>query len=427
MKLYYIFIFLLFFLTSIANAQEGVYVGKLNYGNSSLDYQIDIEQKENQLKVFFSSIEMNAYKIPALNVSYKNDALSFYIVSDFYTYEYNFEKEGNKLIGKLKVYTNSPEQLLNTFETSLIKNETDISIIEKEEITFQSNGLQLKGTIWKPKTSNKRCLFYVTSSQGNDRSATSAEALYFANKGFVVFHYDKRGTGRSEGNWESATIEELASDDVNALLFVSKTIEIPLSKIGIKGSSQGAIKIPYILSKLPQLKFGISVSCPGGTLLESDLNFWRNSNINQIGKENINIATKAQKASYEYLAGITSYKAVENIQKQYGNQSWFKYIWIPKKDIAKDKKLNFSGLTYFKKVTQPVLVIQGLSDNVIPENSYKVIDKALKKAGNKEYEIAILKNTTHSMTIIDAKFPYFQKLESTYLSKIAKWVDSLKE
>ncbi|MBK9737206.1 MAG: hypothetical protein IPO92_20555 [Saprospiraceae bacterium] len=53
--------------------------------------------------------------------------------------------------------------------------------------------------------------------------------IIFASKGFVVFNYDKRGTGKSEGNWKSATIEELASDDINGILFMSKTNQIPLS------------------------------------------------------------------------------------------------------------------------------------------------------------------------------------------------------
>ncbi|MBK9733439.1 MAG: hypothetical protein IPO92_00145 [Saprospiraceae bacterium] len=122
---------------------------------------------------------MNAYQIPALNVNLSNDSLNFYIVSDLYTYEYKFKKLEDGLNGKLNIYANETEQLLNTIESVLTKNETDTSEIKKEEVTFQSNGLQLKGTIWKPNKPNNRCLFIVTSSQGSDRSASSAEAYYF--------------------------------------------------------------------------------------------------------------------------------------------------------------------------------------------------------------------------------------------------------
>ena len=427
MKVHYLFIIFFIAITSSANAEEVTYSGSLNYANGSLNYQIEVTKTENQASIFFTSIEMNAYQIPALNVNLSNDSLNFYIVSDSYTYEYKFKKLNGGLTGKLNIYANETEELLNSIESVLTKKETDASEIKEEEVTFQSNGLQLKGTIWKPNKPNNRCLFLVTSSQGSDRSASSAEAYYFASKGFVVFNYDKRGTGKSEGNWKSATIEELAADDINGILFISTTNQIPLSRIGIKGSSQGGIKIPYILSKLPALKFGISVSCPDGTLLESDLNYWRNSNIDKIGKENINIATRTQKVSYEYLAGITTFQTIENFAKKYNTQSWYKYIWIPEKEIAKDEKLKFSGLPYFKTAKQPILLIQGTSDVVIPENSYKVIDKILRKAGNKSYHIVILKNASHSMTIVDNNFPYFQKLAPTYLSEITKWIDNLKD
>jgi len=268
-------------------------------------------------------------------------------------------------------------------------------------------------------------LFFVTSSQGNDRSGSNAEASYFANLGYTVFNYDKRGTGKSEGNWQSATIEELCYDDISAIHFFAKISNLSLSEIGIKGSSQGGIKIPYILTKLPELKFAISISCPSGTLLESDLNNWKNTNIEQIGQKNINAATKVQKAGYDYLANNMSYKKLNSIKNKYINQDWYKYIWIPEKNIQKDYKLNFSGLPYFKKISQPILVIQGLSDNVIPENSYKIIEKALKKSESKEYEILLLEHTTHSMSYLNKEFPYFQMLTPKYLASITEWLSTI--
>jgi len=268
-------------------------------------------------------------------------------------------------------------------------------------------------------------LFFVTSSQGNDRSGSNAEASYFANLGYTVFNYDKRGTGKSEGNWQSATIEELSSDDINAIHFFAKISNLSLSEIGIKGSSQGGIKIPYILTEIPELKFGISVSCPVGTLLESDLNNWKNTNIDQIGQESIDLAAKVQKAGYDYLANNMSYKKLNSIKNKYVNQDWFKYVWIPDENIQKDYKLNFSGLPYFKKISQPIIVIQGLSDTVIPENSYLIIEKALKKSGSGKYEILTWENTTHSMTYLDKEFPYFQTLTPTYLNSIVNWLNTI--
>ena len=244
------------------------YSSTINFGKSSINYQVKLIQEENQTKVFYSSMDMNAYEIPCQQVTLTKDKFQFFVISDYYTYEYNYVKNKKGFKGNLKVSSNESEKLLNTFDTDLsLVKVIEADAIEKEDFTFISNNLKLSGTLWRPKTSNKKGLFFVTTSQGNDRSGNNAEANYFTKLGYTVFNYDKRGTGKSEGNWQSATIEELCKDDINALRFFSETSGILLSKIGIKGSSQGGIKVPYILINLSEIGFGISVSCPSGKLI----------------------------------------------------------------------------------------------------------------------------------------------------------------
>ncbi|MCK0192492.1 alpha/beta hydrolase [Arenibacter sp. F20364] len=400
--------------------------GTIQYDKPTIDYQVKLVESENQTNAFFTSIDMNAYEIPCQQTILKNDTLKFYVVSDYYTYEYQFVKQDKKFKGNLKIYSNETEQLLNSFETKLNKTEpSHQDKIEKEDFTFESNGLKLNGTLWKPMVSVQKGLLFATSSQGNDRNGTNAEAYYFASLGYTVFNYDKRGTGKSKGDWQTATIEELCSDDMNAIKFFSKISSLPLSDIGIKGSSQGGIKIPYILSKMPELGFGISISCPDGTLLESDLNYWKNINYNNIGRDNIVQALKVQKAGYDYLARNISYEKLEALKNENSSENWLEYVWIPERDIPKDYKLNFNGLPYFEKITQPVLVIQGLADEVIPLDSYKTIEKEIAKSKSTNYRIVALENTTHSMTYLNAEFPYFQILSSDYLPAVSDWLNEI--
>lgn len=423
----YIFLLTIIQLFYLGKLIAQSYSGTIHYGKSTINYQLKLEETEAQIKAFFTSIDMNAYEIPCQLASLRNDSLQFYVVSDYYTYEYQYIKQNESFKGTLKIYSNDTERLLNSFETNLDRTKPNKQAeIEKIDYTFESNGLKLYGTIWKPGKSIHKGLFFVTSSQGNDRSGTNAEAYYFANSGYTVFNYDKRGTGKSEGEWQSTTIEELCSDDMNALEFFSKISSLSLSDIGIKGSSQGGIKIPYILSKMPDLVFGISISCPDGTLLESDLNHWKNLNMNHIGKKNINQALKIQKAAYNYLAGNISYEILEQLKNENSGEDWLKYVWIPEQDIPKDYKLNFSGLPYFKKITQQVLVIQGLSDEVIPHNSYKTIEKAIRKSKSTNYKVITLENTSHSMTYLNEDFPYFQILSPEYLPLLSDWLKKIR-
>ena len=99
--------------------------GTIHYGKSTIDYQVKLKETENQTKAFFTSIDMNAYEIPCQNTTFKKDTLKFYVVSDYYTYEYQYIKQNENFNGNLKIYSNETEQLLNSFETNLNRNDSD--------------------------------------------------------------------------------------------------------------------------------------------------------------------------------------------------------------------------------------------------------------------------------------------------------------
>ncbi|WP_205749803.1 alpha/beta hydrolase family protein [Cyclobacterium amurskyense] len=235
---------------------------------------MEIEGDIYNISVFFTSLAQNANRIPFKGVETKGDSINFRLQSDFYIYSFRNKWADNysKLQGSLSVDTVTTEYIL---EKKLLDHK---SAPLNEEINFQSNGTKLYGTIWYPETIRNKGLVIVTSSGNADRSASRAVAILFSQMGFTTFHYEKRGTGNSGGNWEVATMKELLADDIKAISYFCEKTGIPLKEIGIKGSSQGVTKIPYILNGLANLSYGIVVSCPGVTLLDSDLNYWKNRN-----------------------------------------------------------------------------------------------------------------------------------------------------
>ncbi len=89
-----------------------------------------------------------------------------------------------------------------SFEFQLNKSPKDDSDgIKSKDVRFRSENLLLYGTIYYPVKPNGKAIYLVTSSGNNDRSASRAEALMFAQNGFITLHTDKRGTGISDGNW----------------------------------------------------------------------------------------------------------------------------------------------------------------------------------------------------------------------------------
>ncbi len=398
--------------------KEGIYSGIFSYGNFSDKISFEIKKDSTNWKVLFTSLEQNAYQIPLRNVQISSDSINFMLQSDRYIYDFKNKWIDNYtgLSGSLEV-----DSLLTTY-TLKIEAISKEEIVKTEDVIFKSNGLKIGGTIRKPSQSNSNAIIFLTSSGGGDRSGSRAEAIYFADKGYTTFHYDKRGTGFSDGNWQAATIEDLLSDDMNAIAYFSEQTGIPLTKIGIKGSSQGATKVPYILNELQELKYGIAVSCPGSTLLESDLNAWKNNN-SHIPEEGVELQRKV----FKHIAGTVNRNDLEEAIALERSEPWFQKIWIPNLDeVQVDKKLLYSPLPHLHKTKQPILVIQGTLDEIIPEKSYITISDALEKGGNKNFEIVKLKDANHSMYHVgQTDFPYWAKLHDDYLKIIEDWANNI--
>ena len=409
---------------NINSDREGCFIGTFISGNFSDSIQFEIERDSVNWKVFFTSLEQNANRIPSQDVIVNGDSISFKLHSDYYTYIFKNKWSDNfsKLNGTLYVDTVAVNYVL---EKEFQNNQNPI---KSQEISFESNGFKIYGTIWNPVKSLNKGLIIVTSSGNSDRSSSRAEAILFAQKGYTTFHYDKRGTGKSEGNWEAATMEELISDDMNAIQVFSDKTGISFSKTGVKGSSQGATKIPYILNEIKDLSYGIVVSCPGTTLLESDLNYWKNNNINAVGKD-INEAVNLQRKVFEYIAGKIDRIELEKSITIEKKKLWFSNIWIPNLDeVQTDKKLLYSPIPYFENTKQPILIIQGTLDEIIPANSYEVISEALVKSKNSHFDTAILEGASHSMhNVGESDFPYWSKLHPAYIKTIEDWIESVSE
>ncbi|NNE01968.1 MAG: hypothetical protein HKN52_02290 [Eudoraea sp.] len=402
--------------------KSGSFSGIFEHGNFSDKIKFQIEQDTTSFSVYFTSLEQNANRIPFQGLEVLGDSINFHLQSDFYTYSFKNKWTNNysEIQGSLTVDTISVPYVIRREEN----NESRYP--RSEDVSFESEGLKLKGTIWHPSNGKDRAIIILTSSGNADRSASRAEAILFAEMGFTTFHYDKRGTGNSEGHWQSASMESLISDDIQAIKYFSSKTGIPLKTIGIKGSSQGATKVPYVLRELQELEYGIAVSCPGVTLLESDLNYWKNRNSGVI-KEDLDKASELQRKIFEFVAGKLTKADLEKEIDLRRSAKWFEYVWIPNlEETHTDTKLLYTPIPYFETTKQHLLIIQGSKDEIIPENSYVLIADALKEAGNENFDTVILEGASHSMYYVGkSDFPYWSKLHPDYFTTIQTWINTI--
>lgn len=156
---------------------------------------------------------------------------------------------------------------------SIQENIESVNSIKTENITFESEGIKLAGTIYSPKNPNS-AIVIVHGSDQVPRMTKFAERL--AQSDILVLTYDKRGVGESGGiytgpevgtnNISIENLNLLAKDASSAVNVIHKINEdLP---IGLIGASQAGWIIPIVANKNPLVKFMVLFSSPTITTLE---------------------------------------------------------------------------------------------------------------------------------------------------------------
>ncbi len=80
--------------------------------------------------------------------------------------------------------------------------------------------------------------------------------------GLAMLIYDKRGSGKSTGDWRKATFSDLASDALGAVRLLRQDARINPGRIGLFGSSQGGWIALLASSKETPIAFIVTLSGP---------------------------------------------------------------------------------------------------------------------------------------------------------------------
>ena len=115
----------------------------------------------------------------------------------------------------------------------------------QEEVTFESDGLQLAGTLQIPddyKSGEERSAFLVLHGFGGskDGGGMIEQARYLESWGYVVLRFDYRGCGQSEGEPAMIRCLDQVADTKNALSWLAKRPEVAGDRIATIGYSFGA-------------------------------------------------------------------------------------------------------------------------------------------------------------------------------------------
>lgn len=287
--------------------------------------------------------------------------------------------------------------------------------ISKEEVTFKNGDVTLAGTLLLPPTNGKKgkhpALVFTHGGGPQLREVYWGLGYLYAARGFAVLSYDKRGVGKSTGNWGEASFEDLADDAVAAARFLQARPDVAANQIGFWGQSQGGWIAPLAASRFPDAAFAIALSGGGLSPAETEL-FDTEYELFKAGyaANEISDALAFQKLKNEIIASPTAdakwdeYVKARAIAK---DKKWFRQPGI---DIRGPEKRDDPFWTYMRRFyaydpaptlrasPAPLLAIFGELDT--PEGvkaTVRAIRQIMDQAGRKDFIVKVYPNGSHNL------------------------------
>jgi uncharacterized protein len=298
--------------------------------------------------------------------------------------------------------------------------------VANRNVTFADDGITLSGTLLLPRGSGKHpAVLFLQGSGPEGRWANHYLALQFAQRGFVALIYDKRGVGRSGGDWRSAVFDALADDAVAGIRYLQSRNDVDRSSVGIYGHSQGGTIAPLVAVRAGDLAFVIASAAGGIAPAEMEIYSVENS----IDITGLSSGDRADAELYVKTLVDVAYHgsnraALDALSARFKDRSWYfapppssSSYWAIAHQIA-----GFDPAEYWQRVTGPVLLLYGAHDERVPPiASADAIEAALAAGNNDRVTLKVYPTADHTFTIVEPSQTGWPKHVPDYASFMIDW------
>jgi pimeloyl-ACP methyl ester carboxylesterase len=405
---------------AIAGA-EGVWQGALEGHGMRLRLQLHVSHDaQKELVAALDSPDQGVSGLPAIHVSQKDAGFHFEIPVVSGVYDGTLNAAKTAITGSWT--QNNVEQKLDFRRSDqlleLVRPQNPVKLYpyKEEEITFPNGKakISLAGTLTVPRGQGPFPVAILLADSGprdRDESLVGHRpflvlADYLTRKGIAVLRFDKRGIGKSTGNYANATTVDFAGDAEAALAFLKTRKEMDPEKTGLIGHGEGGMIAPMVAAHSSDVSWVVLLAGPGlkgedTLLLQSELI------LKTAGVDDEQIA-KTREFNKQTYALVRQEKDPATLEAKLSElvQSSAMSASLPPAALQSQIRLmvspwfrfflDYDPVLTLQKTTCPVLSLNGEKDlQVSPKENLAKIQKALQDGGNKDFQTAELSGLNH--------------------------------
>jgi pimeloyl-ACP methyl ester carboxylesterase len=426
----------------------GKWLGTITFGEVHLRIGFEIaEAPAGGHTASMRSIDQNALPYPVSAVKVNGGSVRLEMDAIRSVYEGKFAADGNTIEGNWLQYGTTTPLVMQRVDQfpEIIRPQTPRKPYPypEEDVAYNNSSahVRIAGTLTLPKgTGPFPAVLLIVGSGPLDRDEMVAFhkpflvlADHLTRQGIAVLRVDKRGVGQTTGDFEAATIYDLADDVRAGVEYLKTRKEIDPKHIGLIGHSEGGVVGPILASQSSDVAFLVMLAGLGqnnGDIIifqkllaarmhgadESKLALMRSwyERLYAVVREDTDNATVEKKirALHATLTADEKEKLGwpdSGLDREIAEQ--LNHHW--RCDVQHDPRATLM------KVRCPVLALGGEKDMQVPaQENLAIIEEALKAGGNTQSTVREFPGLNHGFNVDHGE----ETISPLVLQTISDWI-----
>lgn len=290
-----------------------------------------------------------------------------------------------------------------------------------KDVTFNSKGRQLSGTLTSPSTGKELSgtypavlLIWGAGPQNRDyQGFFESISDYLSKNGYSVLRFDKKGIGSSSGKAFTGTQDDELADIAAAVNFLKSQKNVDAERVAVIAHSEGAFNALRLAAENNSIRSLILMAPAAKAGLQDSEKMLREKAIRE-------------KWDPEYLKSVLmAAQETDELIKEtrhdwrhlLGKRCYLKTMRV---SDAADMRQTVA------QVAVPVLIIHGKNDAEVPAEEGALLDKALSEYGKVKHSITYYSYLGHFFGKLtnDGTFKMHYEVDDEVLVNIRDWLDA---